>query len=368
MIGNDIQINKFSETIDETILYLPIPFWNLSNYGLAFPLISLQYNSLQIKINTKKFLDCIKINYDKNIFNENINNEIINILINNLSNVIKSKLDITLLFEYIYLDSIERNKFACSAHEYLIEQLQEIEFNGITSTDNTKQLELFQCCKDMFWFIKKIPNQNDIFNNDPNVFTYIYSRPIIIPNENIKTIIDYSLMLFIPEILFNPFIFYNGLYVINNNIKYLEQVNLIIQNYSNKFIFPSSYVELNKIILESSFNLNGVQLFGETSNYFNYLQPYIYYNATPQLGLNVYSFCLKPTEFQPSGSCNMSRISFIGLKLKINEKKNDPLESTLYTNEINYLKIDEEYELIFQTRNYNVLRIIGGIGATAYTY
>ena len=50
LIGNNQNINTFSVVHDETELYLPIPFWSLGNYGLAFPLISLQYNSIQIKI------------------------------------------------------------------------------------------------------------------------------------------------------------------------------------------------------------------------------------------------------------------------------------------------------------------------------
>ena len=110
--------------------------------------------------------------------------------------------------------------------------------------------------------------------------------------------------------------------------------------------------------------INGTQLIGETCGYYNYLHPYNYYNATPQNGLNVYSFCLKPIEFQPSGSCNFSRISFFGLQIKINKQKYDTLYELF--NPIQYPT--ETYELIFQIRNYNVLRLIGGIGATAYTY
>ena len=142
---------------------------------------------------------------------------------------------------------------------------------------------------------------------------------------------------------------------------------MIIQYNSNQFIFPSSLAKLNIIISASNFYLNGTQLFSETFNYFNFLQPYAYYNSTPQLGLNVYSFCLSPTEFQPTGSCNMSRISFIGLKLKINKKHDDSFINNIIGKEISP-DTNDEYKLIFQTRNYNVLRIIGGIGATAYTY
>ena len=367
LIGNNILINRFNTSIDEEILYLPIPFWNLSNFGLAFPLISLQYNSLQLRINTKKLFECIRLYVGSNI--KIGNNEILNLLSDNLNKIFISELEITLLNELIYLDSVERNKFARSAHEYLIEQVQQIEFNKISPNNNTIQLDIFHCCKDMFWFVQKVSTPHDIFNMNNNVFNYIYPTETLSDvdiDTNKMDIFKYSLILNDPKYLFNPYAFNQGLYILNNDLKYLEQLSLLIQYSSNKFIFPSGYVQLNKIILESYFYLNGTQLFGETSNYFNYLQPYAYYNSTPQIGLNTYSFCLSPTEFQPTGSCNMSRISYIGLKLKINEKvKDNFIEQFIEKIPTN---LNDEYRLTFQTRNYNVLRIIGGIGATAYTY
>jgi hypothetical protein len=49
------------------------------------------------------------------------------------------------------------------------------------------------------------------------------------------------------------------------------------------------------------------------SKYFNYIQPYQHFEIKPDLGINVYSFALKPAEHQPSGSCNFSRIDNINL-------------------------------------------------------
>ena len=367
LIGNDSSINVFSTLINESILYLPIPFWNLSNYGLAFPLISLQFNSLQIKINTKRLIDCIRI--DTGLNNRKINNDIVNLINNNIDKIVKSNLEITLLLEYIYLDRIERNKFARSAHEYLIEQVQQIEFNKISPSNNTIQLEIFHCCKDMYWFVQKIASPLDLFSKNREVFSYVYpfkSLDNLNINPNKIYFINYCSMLYNPSTLYDPFVFNQGIYIINNNLKYLEQLNILIQYVSNKFIFSSFFAPLNTIVLASNFYLNSTQLFSETFNYFNYLQPYACYNSTPQLGLNVYSFCLSPTEFQPTGACNMSRISYIGLKLKINNKINDTLISEFILDGIE--NSTDEYKLTFQTRNFNILRIIGGIGATAYTY
>ena len=51
--------------------------------------------------------------------------------------------------------------------------------------------------------------------------------------------------------------------------------------------------------------LNGQDRFSERrGDYFNYIQPYNHHTRCPQLGLNVYSFGLKPEEHQPSGTCN----------------------------------------------------------------
>jgi hypothetical protein len=364
LIGNKQQINNFSSVHDETILYLPVPFWNLNNYGLAFPLIALQYNSIQIKINTKKFLDCIKIYYDTVLEEQIDKNEIINIFTNEINSLIANKLEITMILEYIYLDLIERKKFAQSAHEYLIEQVQEIEFDNLTKTNNSFNLEIFHCCKDMYWFAQKYPEQNDIFNNNPDVYDYTFDRKIVQYTDNEKILIDYVSMVYYPNRLFNPFTFNNGVYILSIENKYQLTISFIINYLSNIYLQPNANKNLNIIIKESYIYLNSTQLIGEYSPFFNYLHAYNYYNSTPQLGLNLYSLCLKPMEFQPSGSANMSRISSIILKLKINEK--------IIGQYNDYFSKSPEkmsnYKFIFQTRNFNILRVIGGICATAYTY
>jgi hypothetical protein len=66
-------------------------------------------------------------------------------------------------------------------------------------------------------------------------------------------------------------------------------------------------------------------------------------------GINVYSFALKPEEHQPSGTLNMSRIDSAHLHLKISDSAKR--DSTV---------------LIYAV-NYNVLRIISGMGGLAYS-
>lgn len=363
MIGNNIHINEFSSSHDSEYLYLPIPFWNQDNYGLSFPLIALQYNSLQIKINTKKFIECIRINYNENYFEYDIKNSIINSINNNSSS---NNLEITLLMDIIFLDDIERKKFAQSGHEYLIEQVQQIEFNNITEYNNIYQIDAFHCCKDLFWFSQYNFNVQDVFNNDPNVFTYTYSfNPIINGlSPELINFINYVKMLSIPSILFDLNAFILGIGSIKKNLEYLQQYYFIYDYYSNTFVYPSFNNNINVIFKNSSLSLNSVTLIAENYNFFNFLQIYNYYNSMPQLGLNVYSFCLKPTEFQPSGSCNLSKISSFKLQTIVKPFENDNYFNLFNSN----YKKTNSLKLIVQIRNFNVLRLIGGIGATAYTY
>jgi hypothetical protein len=67
-------------------------------------------------------------------------------------------------------------------------------------------------------------------------------------------------------------------------------------------------------------------------------------NATSRIG--VYSFALKPEEHQPSGTCNFSRIDSAELTLALSGPVSD---STIYA------------------VNYNVLRIMSGMGGLAYS-
>ena len=65
----------------------------------------------------------------------------------------------------------------------------------------------------------------------------------------------------------------------------------------------------------------------------------------------MYSFCLKPGEHQPSGSCNFSRI--------------DNARLTYTSGGEMVLLLDSELHLF--ALNYNVLRIMSGMGGLTYS-
>ncbi len=102
-------------------------------------------------------------------------------------------------------------------------------------------------------------------------------------------------------------------------------------------------------VLRAKIQLNGNDRFAERpGTYFSLVQPYQHHENTPSLfnnGINVYSFALKPEEHQPSGTLNMSRIDTAVLSVSSSIAGNISV-----------------YAL-----NYNVLRILSGMGGLAYS-
>ena len=100
---------------------------------------------------------------------------------------------------------------------------------------------------------------------------------------------------------------------------------------------------------EAILQLNGNDRFAtRKGSYFNLVQPFQHHTNVPNnAGINVYSFALKPEDHQPSGTLNMSRIDTATLMVDV--------ASGSYSG-INIYAV-----------NYNVLRILSGMGGLAYS-
>jgi hypothetical protein len=105
-------------------------------------------------------------------------------------------------------------------------------------------------------------------------------------------------------------------------------------------------------ILNSQMLFNNYTRFDKMDySYFNYIQPYVHCHNTPVDGINCYWFALFPNEQQPSGTCNMSRLPKVRLQLTM-----DPY----------FFDNNESYTITVYAINLNILRILGGMGNTAY--
>jgi hypothetical protein len=102
-------------------------------------------------------------------------------------------------------------------------------------------------------------------------------------------------------------------------------------------------------VVDAKLQLNGHDRFStRKGSYFNLVQPYQHHTRIPAAGIYVYSFALNPEQHQPSGTVNMSRID------------NATLMLTLDTG-VNACKL-RVYAV-----NYNVLRVMAGMGGLAYS-
>ena len=279
LYGNNPLVNNTSVT------YLPIPFWFSKNYGLALPMISLQYHEVKCNIQFKNAFNGIanltglsSINgYSNDTFslsmskNGNITNITLDIPLNININ------DSRLFGDYIFLDTDERRLFAGLKQEYLIEQTQYSNKLALNTGININELHFNHPVKELVWFYQLASNE-ETFNYWDN---------------------------------------------------------------SGNDIMKSCKIEYN-----------GIERFKTKNNhYFRLLQPYYHHTGgnlqdiSGELGgFYTYSFGLYPEQYQPTGSCNFSRIN----------------------NAILYSNVTQTCNMSVYATNYNVLRVMNGMAGLGY--
>jgi hypothetical protein len=106
-------------------------------------------------------------------------------------------------------------------------------------------------------------------------------------------------------------------------------------------------------VVTAKLQLNGQDRFSEREgSYFDTVQPFQHHTRSPDTGINVYSFALRPEEHQPSGTCNFSRIDNATLQLVLSNET---------------VGGEETAKVRVYATNYNVLRVMSGMGGLAYS-
>ena len=106
-------------------------------------------------------------------------------------------------------------------------------------------------------------------------------------------------------------------------------------------------------VVVAKLQLNGQDRFSEREGtYFDLVQPFQHHTRAPDTGINVYSFALLTEEHQPSCTCNFSRID------------NDTLQLVLSNATVQGVSTAK---VRVYAVNYNVLRIMSGMGGLAYS-
>jgi hypothetical protein len=347
-------------------LYIPLQFWFCRNPGLAIPLIALQYHEVRINVEFEQWINC---SYTE-------------LKTGSAPTSIQSLTAASLYIDYVYLDTEERRRFAQQTHEYLIEQLQFTGAESITSSSNKIQLNFNHPVKELIWvcqrdsfvdcsqpaptFIGEVNgcqpfNFSDDFTTEGVIMDVLGrgqlgggASGLVVPTTS-----DGPSGPYLPGLGITQGPSLNGASWLDTNI------NASGNDQAALFEDTTNYL-LAKVLLDSGIKcsgknpievaklqLNGQDRFTEREGrYFNFVQPYQHHTRTPTVGINVYSFALKPEEHQPSGSCNFSRIDKATLQLTVS---------------VNTVRGGRTAQVRVYAVNYNVLRVMSGMGGLAYS-
>ena len=352
--------------LPETTLYVPLQFWFCRNPGLALPLIALQYHEVKINLDIRNIEECLWAVDRLDGTGEKI------------TNAYKQSLAAASLFvDYIFLDTDERRRMAQNPHEYLIEQLQFTGDESVGSSSNKIKLNLNHPCKELIWVVQpdanvdycssvaKSTELNKLLGAQPFNYTDAFDAlPNALHAFGGKNAISTS-----GGTTSNAFINASGMFQdpFANDVATSGAVasgwggatNSTDSGVSDAgtFVLAETALDMHcwgeNPVVVAKLQLNGQDRFSEREGtYFDLVQPFQHHTRAPDTGINVYSFALRPEEHQPSGTCNFSRIDNATLQLVLS----NATVSGVSTAKVRVYAV-----------NYNVLRIMSGMGGLAYS-
>ena len=308
--ASDISI--LNNALVKKTLFVPLIFWFNTHPGLALPLIALQYHEVKLIFEFAPLTDLITVigkGEGETLIIPTLDSGIFPISSSTVvtagGNSAAPVIGIRLFADYYFLDTEERRRFAQLSHEYLIKQVQEVTPTQVAFSAG----------------------------GTVNVSYRGLNHPVI----------------------FNMW----GL-----------QNKTVTQTYNDWINFTNSnpFDEGNgdDIIASHKLVLNGNDRYAQRDvGYFNLVQPYNHFPSIPPKGINVFSYALQPAEHQPSGSLNFSRIDNSTNIMTFPTAPTDLRGSTPGGTDL--VATPANYDFVGYAVNYNVLRIMSGMGGLAYS-
>ena len=305
---------NYTSSISVNRIFLPLNFWFNRNPGLSLPLIALQYHEVKINMTFEELINLSRSGPRFFLNSSPFNNSI------DISSTI-----FDLWCDYIYLDTDERRRFAQVSHEYLIDQVQ-IKNTTISQATERIELNFNHPVKELIWIMRN-ETTGPTGNHDGGRHQ--------VPGNNLGD--SSSGPTSIDEIHGNWRLILNGHDRFKEReSKYFSQVQVWQHHTGYGGVATAGYEHHTR----GNFPKPGDEFDGGNS-------------------ILVYSFALKPEEHQPSGTCNFSRIDnaeLVGSDLRV-DVDSDRVGSSNATN----------VKLTIFAVNYNVLRIMSGMGGLAYS-
>lgn len=362
-------------SIEGRQLYVPIPFWFTTNPGLALPLIALQYHDVYIEFECRPIIELytlietrdegtvdigVRTAPSETLLHHHIGNFITGIPSVNFTppneagqginyhdgqtNLQGWNMDTHILANYIFLDEEERRKFASNAHEYLIEQVNRSDFTGVTGTV-ALNLQFNHPVKYMVWCAQR-NDVSELLNNHNN---YTNWRDEFIPPYSAA-----YLKLFGEETEDPLFFQMNG-----DTIQENAGIFQVLDNTGSRSLIPNKFnfrYYHENAIKSSRLIFDGVERYStRDAMYHRHLQSYQHNTKVDKSGLYTYSFSIDPGRYQPSGSCNFSRIASAHLEVEMTDVPPEADNAETY-----------DFNVFVYAVNYNILRIVSGMAGLAY--
>ena len=362
--------------LPETTLYVPLQFWFCTNPGLALPLIALQYHEVKINLDLRAIDECLWAVSDLSPGSTSD--------VKVTSAYAQSLVSASLYVDYIYLDTDERRRMAQNPAEYLIEQLQFTGSESVGSSSNKIRLNFNHPCKELVWVVQPDCNVDYCASTQgqTTLFKALGAQPFnftdaidALPNSvkafaadaavnGANAVINASGLFETAEAAglnadADPSVGWSLGADAGADWAYGGASTPVASGVSDAgtFVLAETSLDMHcwgeNPVVTAKLQLNGQDRFSEREGtYFDQVQPYQHHTRSPDTGINLYSFALRPEEQQPSGTCNFSRIDNATLQLVLS---NATVEGT------NTAKVR------VYARNYNVLRIMSGMGGLAYS-
>ena len=330
-------------------IYIPINIWSTLSSKMGFPLVSLQYNYLQIEIECRPVTELFVI---RDVLNPNINN-------NNRGKYIRADqnipayqfyrflhpppndnitttnnhvyddkrtewfTDIHLVSTYAFLSDEEVRVFAAKPQKYLIREVHEYDYHNVTGNQRTKIYSLGLVSNWMWYFQRDDVDQRNEWSNYTNW--------------------EYN---FLPYNSSNNLPSFTGI----STYGHIRPQNTRDIMITWALLFDGKYRE----------NPFSAEIYGIVEKYIR--------NAAYSLpGLYCYNFCLdtNPFNLQPSGAINLSKFSIVEFEYSTYTPPADANAQTLVVcgddgnpigvNKPTWRLYDYNYNLHLMEERYNIL-------------
>ena len=325
---------------------IPLQFWFNYRAGSSIPLIALPHSNLLIKY---------KLN--------SINNMIVE------SNQTEPIVRIHLLSDTILLDTPERLLFANYAHEYIITTFKTYNSQYIDSQNIVMKPNFQGLVRDIILISNPVKNRGTSYQSTTYLRDAQYQRYIdaskyqnlrstgikgeFYQDINILEKIDIEISLKSSSrytMFRNQFTQYDVRFLMYLQDKFNFKKKTIYMYlkymYSDKKIV-NEISPVNNLLIRA----NGCDLFTTKNwSYFTNLVPHTKFKSSPAIGYYAYTFALNPLTDQPTGQLNFSHFDDVSIMVG----------SATQCNQSN------PYLLTPLTREYNILRVMSGLGSLAW--